>query len=198
MAAALPPAVPAHTMMVLFPFAALLRAGAAPDRPPPLPHAGSSLQLQPNAPGHAQELNGTGLVPCRNRNLCSVLLDVPAVCISAGGGSGGGSQCPIGFFFHGHTGHNTMFPFSGAGQGVHQHGFIGVYPQGAIYAGESGWNDGSMDGNKCQWDDYSCDEDPNDGTFTTGIIDALRKMGAGGRSRRRDCYFADARSLSTR
>ena len=139
---------------------------------------GSELlgKLQRNPFGQAQELNSTGLIPCKNRNLCSVLLDVPAACVSAGGVS----QCPIGFFFHGHTGHNVMFMHSGAGQGVHQHGFIGVYPQGAIYAGQSGWNDGSMDGNRCEWDDFGCQDDPNDGTFTAGIIDALRKMGAGG------------------
>lgn len=146
-------------------------------------------RLEPNAPGAPIELNTTGAVPCAGRNLCSVLLDVPAACVK-----NGASTCPVGFFFHGHGGTNREFAtlsnprFGGATKGVHDHGFIGVYPQGALYGGfnplqpgynktaaRSGWNDGSMPGNKCEWDDFACQEDPNDGTFTAGIIDGLRK-----------------------
>jgi len=64
---------------------------------------------------------------------------------------------------------------------VHEYNIIGVYPQGELYDGGSGWNDGSMKGNKCKWDDFSCQEDPNDGNFTRGIIQTLSKMGALGR-----------------
>ena len=103
------------------------------------------------------------------------------------------------FFFHGHTGHNTGFPHSGAGQGVHENAFIGVYPQGEVTdtnqpaccrqnlckeTGEhcgTGWNDGSMTANKCAWNDFGCQKDPNDGNFTAGIITQLRAMGASGR-----------------
>ena len=163
-----------------------------------VPPAAVVAKLQPNPPNQPTELNATGLIPCAGRNLCSVLLDVPAACVTAGA-----SQCPIGFFFHGHGDYNTEFlvgrqrniRFGGVSGGVHANSFIGVYPQGAMYSGTnrfagwkwrnktppaSGWNDGSMPGDRCAWDDYDCHEDPNDGTFIAGIIDALRKMGAGG------------------
>ena len=174
--------------------AALRLAAAAAVALAPRPAA---AKLQPNAPNQPVELNTSGLIPCAGRNLCSVLLDVPEACVEPGGVS----RCPIGFFFHGHGGHNTEFVggrqhnirFGGVSGGVHSNRFIGVYPQGAIYAGTnnasdnnnktapaSGWNDGSMDGDKCAWDDFACHKDPNDGVFTAGIVDALRKLGAGG------------------
>merc|ERR1711969_220969 len=65
----------------------------------------AAAKLQPNAPNQPVELNATGLIPCAGRNLCSVLLDVPEACVEPGGVS----RCPIGFFFHGHGGHNTEF-----------------------------------------------------------------------------------------
>lgn len=129
--------------------------------------------LAPNALGQPQEIKDQ---VCAGRSsVCSVFLDVPDQC------GGAESDCPIGFFFHGHTGFNTGFAHSGAGQGVHAYNFIGVYPQGEIYNGQSGWNDGSLDGNKCAWDDFACQDDPNDGVFVKGIIEALRGMGANGR-----------------
>ena len=72
-----------------------------------------------------------------------------------------------------------------------------IYPQGEMYGGEnpdgtplrsnlvgqekSGWNDGSMGGNVCAWDAFSCSADPNDGNFAARIIAALRDLGASGR-----------------
>ena len=103
------------------------------------------FSLRPNPPNQAQELNATGLIPCEGRNLCSVLLDVPEACVDR---ADGGSSCPIGFFFHGHGGFNTGFlgprtparyRFGGVSAAVHQNGFIGVYPQGAIYAGTNNY-----------------------------------------------------------
>lgn len=131
-------------------------------------------KLTPNQLGQAQELKSSTLV-CEGRSsVCSVLLDVPQTC------AGETSLCPIGFFFHGHGGNNKGFNW-GAGKIIHEYNFIGVYPQGEMYAGRSGWNDGSMQGNKCNWDDFDCQEDPNDGNFTSGIISVLRGIGANGR-----------------
>ena len=103
-----------------------------------VPPAAVAAKLQPNPPNQPVELNATGLIPCAGRNLCSVLLDVPAACVTAGA-----SQCPIGFFFHGHGDYNTEFlvgrqrniRFGGVSGGVHANSFIGVYPQGAMYSG---------------------------------------------------------------
>ena len=98
----------------------------------------ADARLVPNHPGTPIELNGTGLIPCAGRNLCSVLLDVPAACVVSGT-----STCPIGMFYHGHGGTNREFStvdnprFGGATVGVHTHGFIGVYPQGALYGGSN-------------------------------------------------------------
>lgn len=129
--------------------------------------------LTSNPQGEAQEIKEQ---VCSGRSSdCSVLLDVPEAC------GGEESDCPIGFFFHGHGGRNVGFPSNGAGDGVHQYNFIGVYPQGETYNGMPGWNDGSMDGNQCEWDDFDCQDDPNDGLFVKGIISALQSMGANGR-----------------
>lgn len=72
-----------------------------------------------------------------------------------------------------------MFPHQQPG--VFDYGFIGVYLQGEEYEGRSGWNDGSMDGNKCAYDDYDCHLDPNDATFVVGVISTMRALGASGR-----------------
>jgi hypothetical protein len=74
-------------------------------------------------------------------------MDVPEGC------AGKKSACPIAFFFHGHGGRNVMFPHQQPG--VFDYSFIGLYPQGELYNGRSGWNDGSMDGNKCAYNDVS-------------------------------------------
>jgi len=98
---------------------------------------------------------------------CEVELDVPASCVS-----NGQSTCPIVFFLHGAGGTNNWF---GRTSGVHSAGFIGVYPQG-----ENGWNTGPKDTNVCSWDDFVCDDDPDEGAFIAGIISELRAQGAAG------------------
>jgi len=154
--------------------------------------------LRPNAPGQPQELREVSGVCAGRSAICSVLLDVPVACMKQGPHSAL-SDCPIGFFFHGHGGRNTGFAHSGAGRGAHTNRFIGVYPQGEVsdlnptaccrqdlcketggHCG-TGWNDGSMTANKCAWNDFDCQKDPNDGNFTSGIITELRAMGASGR-----------------
>jgi hypothetical protein len=154
--------------------------------------------LRPNAPGQPQELRSISGGVCAGRSaICSVLIDVPLACMKQGPHSPI-SECPIGFFFHGHGGRNLGFAHSGAGQGVHEHSYIGVYPQGEVSDANSpaccrqdlcketgehcgtGWNDGSMTANKCEWNDFDCQLDANDGNFTSGIITTLRAMGASG------------------
>lgn len=107
---------------------------------------------------------------CKGRSShCSVKLDVPSAC------AGNTSSCPIFMKFHAHGGNNA-----GAGKGSKRN-FIGIAPQGEYYDGKSGWNDGSEDGLKCKWDDFTCTEDPNDGLFVAGIIATIRALGATGR-----------------
>ena len=134
----------------------------------------ASAKLTANDLGSPTELASTSKVCANRSSVCSVLLDVPEAC------AGATSDCPVAFFFHGHGGRNLGFPHSGAGQGVHKHGFIGVYPQGEMYNGASGWNDGSMEGNSCEWDDFDCQDDPNDGLFAAAIIAELKSLGARG------------------
>ena len=137
----------------------------------------SAAPLRPNAPGRPQELRHSTAV-CANRSaICSVLLDVPAACVARAAGGGSGSACPIAFFLHGHGGLATEFVegrFGAAAQGVHAHGYIGVYPQGEVtdvnqtascranltadkevHCG-TGWNDGSMSANRCEWNGARC------------------------------------------
>jgi len=102
--------------------AAGVLAAAAAAPPPP---------LRPNAPGQPQELREVSGVCAGRSAICSVLLDVPVACMKQGPHSAL-SDCPIGFFFHGHGGRNTGFAHSGAGQGAHANSFIGVYPQGEV------------------------------------------------------------------
>ena len=98
---------------------------------------------------------------------CEVELDVPASCVSSEG-----SDCPIVFFLHGAGGNNEWF---GKTSGVHSAGFIGVYPQG-----EDGWNTGPKNSNDCDWDNFACTEDPDEGAFFAGIIAEVRSQGATG------------------
>ena len=133
-----------------------------------------SAELTPNVQGSPQELKSTSDVCAGRSEHCSVLLDVPQAC------AGASSACPIGFFYHGHGGNNGGFAHSGAGMLCHEYGFIGVYPQGELYGGRSGWNDGSMEGNKCQWDDFACQEDPNDGNFTVAMLRTVHALGGRG------------------
>jgi len=98
---------------------------------------------------------------------CEVELDVPASCIDSSS-----SGCPIVFFFHGAGGTNNWFART---SGVHSQHVIGVYPQG-----ENGWNTGPKDSNTCDWDDFGCTSDPDEGAFIASIITELRNLGANG------------------
>jgi len=131
-------------------------------------------KLTTNANGSPQELKSIDASVCTGRSSsCSVLMDVPASC------AGDNSSCPIIMMFHGHGGNNKRY--SGRPVSVYNYGFIGLYPQGEIYNGQSGWNDGSMDGNKCEWDQYDCTKDPNDSNFVLATVNAMRSLGASGR-----------------
>ena len=70
-------------------------------------------KLVGNAFGNAQEMKRTTSVCDDRSDFCSVLLDVPAKC------AGETSNCPIGFFYHGHGGRNADFARNGAGKLVH-------------------------------------------------------------------------------
>merc|ERR1740123_942223 len=109
-----------------------------------------------------------GTSVCEGRSSsCEVLLDVPQACVTSGT-----STCPIVFFLHGAGGTNDWFPRT---SGVHEAQMIGIYPQG-----EDGWNTGPKSGNACDWDDYSCTTDPNEGDFIARIIAEVRGRGAQG------------------
>jgi len=62
---------------------------------------------------------------------------------------------------------------------VHDFGVIGIYPQGESCP-KPGWNTGPKECNQCDWDDYDCTLDADEGAFIKGIIDELRSMGANG------------------
>lgn len=98
---------------------------------------------------------------------CEVELDVPASCVA-----GVASSCPVVFFLHGAGGTNRGFAQAST---VHDHGLIGVYPQG-----EDGWNTGPKSSNLCDWDDFECTSDPDEGAFFSAIIAELRILGANG------------------
>jgi len=107
---------------------------------------------------------------CLNRSAdCEVELDVPSTCIT----EIGVSTCPVVFFLHGSGGTNDWF---GRTSGVHEYNMIGVYPNGDC----RGWNTGPKDCNQCSWDDFQCEEDPDEGQFIAGIISIVRDLGAVG------------------
>jgi len=110
------------------------------------------------------ELSSACLGPGRTNN-CEVELDVPSKCIT----STCGSTCPIVFYLHGAGGSNNGFKF---GSDVHDYGYIGVYPQG-----ENGWNTGPKDTNNCDWDEFDCNEDPDEGDFIADIIADVKSLG---------------------
>ncbi|KAL7549109.1 hypothetical protein ACHAWF_012378, partial [Thalassiosira exigua] len=58
---------------------------------------------------------------------------------------------------------------------VHSAGVIGIYPQD-----EDGWNTGPKESNSCDWDDFSCTSDPDEGAFVASIIVELRDQRAKG------------------
>jgi len=103
-----------------------------------------------------------------------VLMDVPKAC------AGANSSCPVLLMLHGHNGHNDGFAHTNQSL-VFEYSFIGLYPQGEMYEGLTGWNDGSMDGLTCAYDDYTCTQDPNDGLFIAKILSTVKGLGALGR-----------------
>jgi len=130
-----------------------------------------TVGLESNSPGSPQVLSDTYNV-CMGQGrtaICEVELDVPASCVDSFTGE---SSCPIVFFLHGAGGTNNGFASS---SGVHEEEMIGIYPQG-----ENGWNTGPKSTNDCQWDDYSCTTDPDEGDFIKEIIAEVRTLGANG------------------
>ena len=125
--------------------------------------------LQSNAPENPQSLTST-ICDGRSdgRSYCDVELDVPASCVEMDGSS----SCPVVFFLHGSGGGNGAFKRS---SGIHDEGFIGVYPQG-----EKGWNTGPKSTNNCAWTDFDCTTDPDDGNFIASIISEIKTQGANG------------------
>ena len=121
-------------------------------------------RLLSNPPGRPQEL--AGICDGRPRSNCAVQLDVPQVCVTST------TPCPIVFYLHGAEGNNREYAST---SGVHTSGYIGVYPQG-----ERGWNTWPKDYNDCDWNDYSCTTDPDEGEFFAYIIAGLRDRGATG------------------
>lgn len=103
-----------------------------------------------------------------NRPSCEIQLDVPESCVD----SDGTSDCSIVFFLHGSGGNIRWFAKS---SGVHENNVIGVYPQG-----EGGWNTGPKDSNACDWWDFSCEDDPDEGLLIKNIIDYLFGDGVAG------------------
>ena len=135
--------------------------------------------LPPNPQGYPQNFSHATL--CANSSsTCTVLLDVPSVCASA--------ACSILFCLHGFGGSNQRY-VDLCGQQIHKRGWLGVYPQGdplAVRPDGSlvpGWNDGqAVDPQhtllRCNYDDFNCTLDPNEGVFFSKIIAMLRAAGA--------------------
>jgi len=131
--------------------------------------------LQSNAKGSPQEIfsgsdecSDVDRCVCGSRDPCEVQLDVPDACMD----SNSMSLCPVVFFLHGAGGTITGFARN---SGVHDAGVIGVYPQGV-----NGWNTGPKGTNTCDWDDYDCTTDPDEGKFILDIINEVRDLGAHG------------------
>lgn len=166
----------------------MLSAGAVLGLFPPSKH------LRSNPPGNPQDfvtdypLAAGNLCINRSKDFCAVYIDVPQQCA-------GKNSCPIVFCLHGFGGFATEY-FEVCSPSVHEHGFIGVYPQGdplgyLILPDNStgvlsGWNDGQSVFPKdtllkCKYDDFTCNLDPNEGIFFPNIAAAFPKLGAHGR-----------------
>uniref|UniRef100_A0A7S3QAT6 Feruloyl esterase n=2 Tax=Chaetoceros debilis TaxID=122233 RepID=A0A7S3QAT6_9STRA len=129
----------------------------------------SSDALEGNSEGQPQSLTDT-ICAGRPRSQCDVELDVPSACATTGNVFI--PSCPIVFFLHGAGGNNDNFKNR---SGVHEAGYIGVYPQG-----EAGWNTGPKNSNNCDWTDYSCTTDPDEGDLVKAIIAEIRSQGGTG------------------
>ena len=131
--------------------------------------SGFSSALQSNPLESPQSLTDT-ICTGRPRSQCEVELDVPQSCVATG--SDADPACPIVLFLHGSGGTNNWFART---TGVHDAGYIGVYPQG-----EGGWNTGPKDSNNCSWDEFDCTQDSDEGDFIASIISEIRSLGASG------------------
>eukprot|EP00554_Chaetoceros_debilis_P001925 CAMPEP_0194095652 /NCGR_PEP_ID=MMETSP0149-20130528/56937_1 /TAXON_ID=122233 /ORGANISM="Chaetoceros debilis, Strain MM31A-1" /LENGTH=430 /DNA_ID=CAMNT_0038781603 /DNA_START=445 /DNA_END=1734 /DNA_ORIENTATION=- len=129
----------------------------------------SSDALEGNSEGQPQSLTDT-ICAGRPRSQCDVELDVPSTCATTGNVFI--PSCPIVFFLHGAGGNKDNFKNR---SGVHEAGYIGVYPQG-----EAGWNTGPKNSNNCDWTDYSCTTDPDEGDLVKAIIAEIRSQGGTG------------------
>lgn len=129
-----------------------------------------ALLLESNPPEQPQDISS---IVCDGthgvRPNCEVEIDVPEACSAANGSP---SSCPIVFFLHGSGGTNDWF---GRTSGVHLAGVVGVYPQG-----EGGWNTGPKSTNVCDWSDFACQDDPDEGAYMARILSELRSRGAEG------------------
>ena len=125
--------------------------------------------------------------PTRNPGK-KVWLDVPAQCQTDSAHPT--TDCPVVFCFHGFGGNASKYAEQ-AGPALHEHGMIGIYPQGDAPPGSThpGWNDGQgvMDwhGNlQCPWNDTAgppwCTKDMNDLNFTAEIATAIESLGGTG------------------
>lgn len=121
----------------------------------------------------------------RGKN-CQVLLDVPDEC--AGSAS---STCGIAVCLHGNKGAAEQGRDI-CGEEIHGRGkYIGVYPQGdPVDPGEVGgqWNDGQVHYDphaptllKCEYDDFNCKKDPDDGDFIAKTVAAVQHAGVMGK-----------------
>lgn len=99
---------------------------------------------------------------------CEVELDVPVACVDTATST---SISPIVFFLHGAGGSNEGFKLN---SGVHENKMIGIYPSSDC----KGWNIGLNKCNNCEWDDFDCTEDHNEGEFIAKIISKVRELGA--------------------
>jgi poly(3-hydroxybutyrate) depolymerase len=121
--------------------------------------------LTSNSEGSPQDISDV-ICTGRPRTTCAVELDVPHGCEEIN------SNCPIVFFLHGSGGTNRWFKNT---SGVHSAGYIGIYPNG-----EGGWSTGPKSSDTCQWDDFQCTTDPDEGDFIASIIQEVKDRGANG------------------
>lgn len=134
--------------------------------------SGFSSALDSNEVGSPQLSLTDTICDGRPRDPCEIELDVPESCVPIDGETD--PACPIVFYLHPHSGNNNHFKYE---TGVHDVGYIGIYPQGD----QQRWNTGPQEEvNNCTWDVFDCDSDPDEGDFIAAIIAEVRNQGATG------------------
>ena len=103
-----------------------------------------------------------------NRSHCEVEIDVPEAC-------SGFSNCPILFFLFDAKDSSDYQSIDLDSRGIHENKYIGIYPQS-----DSGWNVYPKIQNNCNWDNYECTSDANEGLFFADIIAYVKSQGANG------------------